>query len=153
VRWDWAALRRESIAVARRVAPHGVDADDVAQEAVLRAWRCRASCRAPDAAAWMRRIAVNEALRAARREPRHAGLDDVAIAAGPDPAVESLPDRVRVADAVRLLQPLDRRLIALRYGADLTQAEIAVVLGMPEGTVKVRLHRARRALAERMEGT
>jgi RNA polymerase sigma-70 factor (ECF subfamily) len=130
-----------------------VDADDVAQEAVLRAWRCRASCRGPDAAAWMRRIAVNEALRAASREPTHAGLEDIATDAGPDPAVESLPDRLHVADAVARLQPLDRRLIALRYGSDLTQAQIADVLGMPEGTVKVRLHRARRALAERMEGT
>jgi RNA polymerase sigma-70 factor (ECF subfamily) len=40
----------------------------------------------------------------------------------------------------------DRSLLALRYAEDLTQSEVARRLGMPEGTVKVRLHRARRRL-------
>ena len=40
----------------------------------------------------------------------------------------------------------DRELLTLRYGDDLTQAAIALKLGIPEGTVKVRLHRARAKL-------
>jgi RNA polymerase sigma-70 factor (ECF subfamily) len=51
-----------------------------------------------------------------------------------------------------LLAPLDladQRLLRLRYLEDLTQPQIAQVLGMAEGTVKVRLHRLRRLLRER----
>jgi RNA polymerase sigma-70 factor (ECF subfamily) len=42
--------------------------------------------------------------------------------------------------------------IALRYVADAPVAEIAQTLGMAEGTVKAQLHRARQALAARLEG-
>lgn len=123
----------------------------MAQEALMRAWRMRRSCRAADPSAWLRQIARNESLRARARDPRHADLDDVAEPAARDGAVEGLPERLDVAAALRELSPLDRRLVALRYGADMTQPEIAELLGIPEGTVKVRLHRARRALAEAME--
>jgi len=44
------------------------------------------------------------------------------------------------------LKPDQRRVIALRYGADLSEAEIAQVLGWPVGTVKSRLNRARERL-------
>ncbi len=150
--WDWEAARRECLAVARRIAPRPADAEDMAQEAVLRAWRMRRSCRSGDPAAWLRRIAYRESLRALARDPHCATLDGIAEPADPGSAVEALPDRVDVDAALAGLAPLDRRLIVLRYGADMTQPGIAELLGMPEGTVKVRLHRARRALAERMEG-
>jgi RNA polymerase sigma-70 factor (ECF subfamily) len=48
--------------------------------------------------------------------------------------------------ALRRLSERDRRLLAMRYVEDLTQAAIASRLGIPEGTVKVRLHRARNKL-------
>jgi RNA polymerase sigma factor (sigma-70 family) len=83
--------------------------------------------------------------------PRPAALEDVAEPVARDEAVEGLPERLDVAVALRELSPLDRRLVGLRYGADMTQPEIAELLGIPEGTVKVRLHRARRALADGME--
>jgi RNA polymerase sigma-70 factor, ECF subfamily len=44
------------------------------------------------------------------------------------------------------LQACQRRVIALRYGADLTERDIAKVLGLPVGTVKSRLNRARARL-------
>lgn len=123
----------------------------MAQEALVRAWRMRRSCRAADPSAWLRQIARNESLRARAREPDHADLEQVSEPVEKDEAVEGLPERLDVAAALRELSPLDQRLLALRYGADMTQPEIAERLGMPEGTVKVRLHRARRALAEAME--
>jgi RNA polymerase sigma-70 factor, ECF subfamily len=123
----------------------------MAQEALIRAWRMRRSCRSADPSAWVRQIARNESLRARARTPHHADLEQVPEAADEDDAVEGMPDRLDVDAALRGLDPLDRRLLALRYEADMTQPKIAEVLGMPEGTVKVRLHRARRALAESME--
>jgi RNA polymerase sigma-70 factor, ECF subfamily len=56
---------------------------------------------------------------------------------------------VELADlhaALRELSERDRLLLELRYEEDLTQAAIARRLGIPEGTVKVRLHRARAKL-------
>lgn len=123
----------------------------MAQEALIRAWRMRRSCRSADPSAWVRQIARNESLRARARIPHHADLEQVPEAADEDDAVEGMPERLDVDAALRGLDPLDRRLLALRYEADMTQPKIAEVLGMPEGTVKVRLHRARRALAESME--
>lgn len=117
----------------------------------MRAWRMRRSCRSDDPSAWLRQIARNESLRANAREPNHADLDDVAEAAEDDEDVEGLPERLDLDAVLRGLDPLDRQLLAMRYGADMTQPKIAELLGMPEGTVKVRLHRARRALAEGME--
>lgn len=119
---------------------------------MIRAWRMRRSCHSRDPSPWLRQIARNESLRALARQPIHADLEHVAEPAAHDDAVEALPDRLDLDAALERLEPLDRRLIALRYGADLTQARIAQLIGMPEGTVKVRLHRARRALAERMDG-
>jgi RNA polymerase sigma-70 factor, ECF subfamily len=126
------------------------DAEDVAQDALIRAWRMRHACRSADPRAWLRQIARNESLRAHTARQPHLPLDDLGERGEDDDAVEAAPERLSVDAALQQLDPLDRRLLALRYGADLTQPRIAELLGMPEGTVKVRLHRARRALAEEM---
>jgi len=57
-------------------------------------------------------------------------------------------DAVLVADLLSSLGERDRELLVLRYLEDQTQPQIAARLGMPEGTVKVRLHRLRRRLQE-----
>lgn len=150
--WDWPALRRECLGVARRLMPTASEADDVAQEALLRAWRMRRTCRLDDRRAWVRQIARNEALRSLGRRRPAVPLERIAEPARGDPAVESLAERMDVAGAIGRLPPLDRTLVALRYAHDLTQPEIADRLGIPEGTVKVRLHRARRALRDVLEG-
>jgi RNA polymerase sigma-70 factor, ECF subfamily len=111
----------------------------------------RRTCRSADPAPWLRQIARNECLRARAREPASVDIDQVMEPAEPDRAVEAIAERLDLRAALDTIGPLDRRLLALRYGGDLTQPKIAELLGMPEGTVKVRLHRARRALAEGME--
>jgi RNA polymerase sigma-70 factor, ECF subfamily len=60
--------------------------------------------------------------------------------------VPDLLDRLDVRRAVAPLDARDRGLLALRYVADLTQPQIAQALGMPEGSMKVRLHRLRKRL-------
>ncbi len=55
-------------------------------------------------------------------------------------------NRVTVAQALGRLGDADQRMLRLRYDEDLTQIEVARRLGVPEGTVKVRLHRARHRL-------
>jgi RNA polymerase sigma-70 factor (ECF subfamily) len=150
--WDWAAVRAFCLAVALRYTDTPEEAEDAAQEAAERAWRYRASCRAPDPRAWIAAIARREALRisTAGRARVEIHLDDV-----PDPGREcdrlaTADDRAAVRAALAALRPAERRLLWLRYGRDLTQPAIANALGVPEGTVKIRLHRARARLRSAM---
>jgi RNA polymerase sigma-70 factor, ECF subfamily len=131
--------------------------EDAAQEALLRLWR---STRSPDEferpVAWLRRIARNEALRERARERRRRDdvvpedtLEHLASPAGRD---NTLPERLEIADLMGTLSPADRQIVWLRYFEDLTQENVARRLGIPEGTVKVRLHRVRARLRRAMEG-
>jgi RNA polymerase sigma-70 factor (ECF subfamily) len=111
---------------------------------LLRAWRRRSTLRDSERRnQWLATIVRNEAFRQHARvrpdptatiEAREGAEDERVLAA------------VELADlhaALRLLGERDRRLLEMRYQEDLTQATIARRLGIPEGTVKVRLHRAR----------
>jgi RNA polymerase sigma-70 factor, ECF subfamily len=124
------------------------EAQDIAQEAVVRAWRHRATVReVADPAGWLAAITRNEAYRVLSRRPATLPLDDDLPRPAPDrhgPAVTGLD----VRRALRELEPLDRTIALLRYREDLTQPRIAQLLNMPEGTVKVRLHRLRLRLRD-----
>ncbi len=95
---------------------------------------------------WLVQITRNEALRlAARRQRRQASElpDERPDLHASDSGIDRTIDSVATEQALSVLRPEDRRLIHLRYVEDLTQGQVAARLGMPEGTVKVRLHRAR----------
>jgi RNA polymerase sigma-70 factor (ECF subfamily) len=146
--WDWDALGRFARSLARRRTASASEADDIAQEALVRAWRSRARCRNPgQPEAWMRQIVLNEVVRHHHRAKRW----ELTLVDPPEPEDTSsapLVERLDVRRAVGRLEPLDRYLVALRYLADQTQPAIARELGLPEGTVKVRLHRARARLRD-----
>jgi RNA polymerase sigma-70 factor, ECF subfamily len=152
--WDWEALRELSFREARRVLRSQDQAEDAAQDAVIRAWRFRGSCRDPgDPRPWVAAIARREALRRAASNGRdNGGRTSVAEM---DPAahdqIDRTPLRLDVMSAVSSLSPVERRLLDLRYRRDLTQRAVAAELGLPEGTVKVRLHRLRGLLRERLK--
>jgi RNA polymerase sigma-70 factor (ECF subfamily) len=152
VSWNIAEVRRLCLREARRVlSGDPALAEDAAQEASIRIWRSADSCLSPDAPEpWMRSIAHREALRALS-ERRECVLHD----AGGEPVSPSTIDRghLAVREAVRRLPEPYRMVLSMRYWDDLSQAEIAKRLGMPEGTAKVRLHRARRALQRQLEDT
>jgi RNA polymerase sigma-70 factor, ECF subfamily len=69
---------------------------------------------------------------------------------GPETAVVGLETRAFVADAIASLEPVERSVILLAYGAHLSQVEIAARLGWPLGTVKTRSRRALRHLRDRL---
>ena len=142
--WDWARVHRLALGETRRVLGTGTEAEDAAQEAAIRAWRRRATCKGARAA-WVRAIARNEALRAIDRRRDETQLAEVAVEAEP------AADNHDVRAAVRALDESDRLLVLLRYWADLTQPEVARLTTLPEGTVKVRLHRARERLRLALE--
>lgn len=148
--WDWGELRNRSRVEAMRVLGDPHTADEAAQEAMTRAWRQRHKCRTPASPGpWVAQIARNEALRLRAGEQRQTELatrvyeDRRAPAAS---AEERLIAKVSVQQVLSGLTLEERRLIDLRYGDDLAQPAIAALLGVPEGTVKVRLHRLRQRL-------
>lgn len=148
--WESEVARRRCLREARRILRDREDAEEAVQEALIRAWRSRDSCRGPGSSLpWLVQITRNEALRmAARRQRRRASEfpDDTPDTHAVDPAIDRAIDSLATEQALRVLQPEDRRLIHLRYVEDLTQGQVAARVGMPEGTVKVRLHRARARL-------
>jgi RNA polymerase sigma-70 factor, ECF subfamily len=148
--WNWGDLRWRCRSEALRVLRDPEAADEAAQEAMTRAWRQRGSCHNPSSPGpWVAQIARNEALRLWRREERHrsrAGDVEEEPATG-EPLEDQLIRRVSVHQALETLTAEDRELVNLRYESDLAHPAIADLLGLPEGTVKVRLHRIRKRLA------
>ena len=151
--WDWDEMRNFCFHHALHVVRCPEKADEVAQEAIVRAWRHRHKCREPEHPfGWLRRIAQNEAIRLASRRPKEVLVEEPLTA--PSAAVatdEGLEDRLMVEGVLKRLSPADQELARLRYYEDLTCANLADHFGLCEATVKVRLHRLRRRLKEQLE--
>ena len=140
-------------AVLRRLAKgdHGL-ADDLAQETFLLAWRNLRSFRF-DArfATWLYRIAFNAWLSEARRR-REVLLDDqdgAPVAEEPPQAV-SAAERIDLERALAILSDGERAAIAACYYADLTHEEAASAIGIPLGTVKTHILRAKAKLRAKL---
>lgn len=130
--------------MAYRYASNPSEAEDIAQDALLRAWRRRSTLRDSDRRnQWLATIVRNEAFRQHAR-PRPDPTATIELQEGAeDERVLATVESADLHAAMRRLSERDRRLLEMRYGEDLTQSAIATRLGIPEGTVKVRLHRAR----------
>jgi RNA polymerase sigma-70 factor (ECF subfamily) len=133
------------------------DAEDVAQEAFLRAHRSFGSLRDRDRfRAWLVRMTFRLALDRIRGERRRSLREDAVASVAPrrtgsvedDAARSEL--RERVAEAVAALPEKLRLVTVLVAIEEQDLASVARLLELPEGTVKSRLHRARRELAEKL---
>jgi RNA polymerase sigma-70 factor, ECF subfamily len=138
----------------------GADADDVVQEALVKAYRQLARYRGESGfRPWLLAIVANETRNLHRSRKRRDGLVLRAAAreepepTSPDPAdsVVGIERRQRLLDQMRLLDPRDREVLVCRFLLDLTEAETSVTLGMPKGTVKSRTSRALAKLRGRLE--
>jgi RNA polymerase sigma-70 factor (ECF subfamily) len=148
--WDWGAVRAQCLEEARRLLGSSAAADDAAQEAAIRAWRKRAHCRTPARPQpWIAQIARREALRVLARRHELPLSDDVSIA---DPRQEfsGFVDSLDLWRAMSGIKGQDRRLLIGRYWQDLPPSELATQLGLAEVTVRVRLHRIRQRLRDKM---
>lgn len=127
-------------------------AEDVLQEAFARAsvrWDRIKRYEAPEAR--VRRVALNELVSVARRARRRlAATMRAAVLARPGTDRGPSPEWVDVAAALRALPMEQRQVIVLHHLAGLPVADIADQLRIPTGTIKSRLSRGRRTLAERL---
>ena len=150
-------------AVCKRIAGSTRDADDAAQEALIRIVRSldRFDGRA-SFATWTYRIATNTALDELRKRARRPQLqvvagDDEHGRSAPEPVdpmsqrnVEAVADRLAIEAAVADLPEDFRVPVVMRDVGDLDYAEIAAALDVPIGTVKSRIARGRRMLLDRL---
>jgi RNA polymerase sigma-70 factor (ECF subfamily) len=121
------------------------EAEDVVQEAFVRAVAAgQRFTTTANPEAWLRTTAIN-LHRSRWRKLRNFSRIKERLAAPRD--VPGLDDRVDVAEALRALPRQQREVVALHHLADLSVADIAHELGLPQGTVKSRLSRGRDALA------
>ncbi|MBO1335292.1 RNA polymerase sigma factor [Streptomyces sp. VRA16 Mangrove soil] len=130
----------------------GTDAaDDITAETFLTAFRVRGRYDTARASArpWLYGIAAHLIGKQRRKEVRglralaRTGQDPVAAGWVEDTA-ERIADRAPLADALASLSAADRHVLLLVAWADLTYQEVAEALGIPVGTVRSRLNRARR---------
>jgi RNA polymerase sigma-70 factor, ECF subfamily len=135
------------------------DAEDVAQEAFLKAYAALGELEEPDRfGSWLYGIAFRAAIDHLRRRGRRGptisleGADDALLSAGEttEGEVERRERAERVMDALGELPDKYRLVITLRYQKHMGHQEIADHLGEPAGTISNRLHRAANMLKERL---
>lgn len=148
-------------AVCRRIAGATRDADDAAQETMIRVVRSldRFDGRA-SFGTWVYRIATNTALDELRKRKRRPQLhvvddDDTRVLDGPvdqiaHRQIDSVADRITIDDALAELPDDFKAAVVMRDVGDLDYAEIATALDLPIGTVKSRIARGRRLLIEKL---
>ncbi len=136
-------------------------AEEQVQEALLSAWRgIKGFRRGCPVKPWLIRILINAVLSHQRRR----ALPTVQLNGNgpetPDPeltdpaeTLDALEDRLALRRAIAGLSPDHRQVVALRYFAGLTVPETARSLGIREGTVKSRLHRALALLRPQLDDT
>ena len=140
-------------AVARLILRSTDRAEDAVQEALVRAWQQLPSLRDPDRFdAWLYRLVVNACadqgrqLRRWSEQVRPLSLD---ASVGDDTG--SVADREELERGFDRLKPEHRAVVVLHYYSGFSTAEIARMLGIPEGTARSRLHYATEAMRAALE--
>jgi RNA polymerase sigma-70 factor, ECF subfamily len=150
---------RDTLQLAIRLAGDEQDARDIVQEAYLRAYRGLRRFRGESRfRTWLFRITVNCASthRATSRRHRHDRLtsEHVGLVAGgridPEARADTLSLRADLEAALAGLAPKLRAVVVLRDIYDLSHEAIAAELGISQAAAKVRLHRARQQLREKL---
>jgi RNA polymerase sigma-70 factor (ECF subfamily) len=146
--------QRRMINLAWRFCRDRMTAEDMAQDAFVRAFRALHTFRGESAfSTWMMTVAMNSFRSWLRdRGPLPAAVDLARMAAVRRDPVAGLEDEQRasaVRDMVRTLPPRYREAIVLYYFEEMNLADTARILGIAEGTLKARLHRGRALLKRR----
>jgi RNA polymerase sigma-70 factor (ECF subfamily) len=162
-----ALLQNTVYSFSMKVCGHPEDAEDTMQEVLLKLLPYLPKFENPQAlSVWLYKVARNRCLMnrrgAKNARNRHVSLDELMPtkfeleemlkSTGPDPEVNVLRDetRQRLRDAVLKVPPLYRMVLVLHDMEGLSTSEVARVIGVREGTVRVRLHRARLLLRQQL---
>ncbi|BBI32323.1 sigma-70 family RNA polymerase sigma factor [Cohnella abietis] len=136
-------MQNEMYGMAKTLLHKDEDCADAIQEAILKAYRSIKRLREPAYfRTWMFRILIHECQQLYRKQKRTSPSDKLPERHAYEAAVD-----LDLQDAVNRLDESLRTLVKLHYYADLPLSQIAEMLGVSEGTLKSRLHRARKQLA------
>ena len=143
--------------VALRILNSREEAEEAAQDAFVRAYNGLAMFnREAKFSTWLYRIVVNCALTVQqKRKMRTEDLENAKILRGGNDVADTLKQKEQrhfIERALKLLSPDDVTMITLFYLKENSLEEIAESIGIETNTVKVKLHRARKRLAEAMQG-
>ncbi len=150
---------RDAYTLARRLTGSNEDAADVVQEAYIKAYRNIGSFRGDAAfSTWMYRITANCASTYLSRHSnrKHESLAedeelvDTRTDTDPEVRADNMIDAQILAQALDILPETLRQVVVLYDIYDMSHEQIAKELGINEATAKVRLHRARKKLRERL---
>lgn len=145
--WARALLRR-------MCAGNAAEADDLAQDAFMKAWDRMGDLETPAAfAGWFRRIAVTTFLMAKRRQKAiFEEIDDASPIAAEDSSPESAAGaKIDLERALARLSDAERLCVTLNHGEGMSHSEIVETTGLPLGTVKSHVLRGTEKLRRLLE--
>ena len=141
--------------LALRMCGNAHDAEEVAQEAFVAAWKGLPAFRGESKfSSWLYQLTTNAAIDFLRREKRHRAvtpIDDEPEPAAPDTPQQVLEEQEvsrALQQALDALSPEHREIFLLRQMRQLSYEEIGRLLGLEPGTVKSRLSRAKKQLRQ-----
>jgi RNA polymerase sigma-70 factor (ECF subfamily) len=145
---------------ARMMLRDPAEAQDVAQESLVRMWQNRRKIDAGAARPWLMRTVHNLCIDRIRKRKVRAELADGEAAMerqhdeapGPERLAGSSELGRRILGALKTLSAADRAVVVMREVQGMPYDEIAAALGLPLGTLKARLHRARDRLRSSLSG-
>ncbi|MCZ6682394.1 MAG: RNA polymerase sigma factor [Planctomycetota bacterium] len=151
-------FQRKGFALAMHLLGNADDAADAVQEGLSVLWSRRKNLRpGQDPAAWFFRVLRNHCIDQLRKRRLRGGgsaeVEDLPAAPAdrPDVGAERREFNVRLFHELERLDLPHREILLLRDFQDLSYSQIAAVLGISQGTVMSRLHRARMLLRERLK--
>jgi RNA polymerase sigma-70 factor (ECF subfamily) len=148
--------------IAWSILQNEADAADATQDAFVSAWRTLPRLREVAAFdGWLNRIVANASYTVLRRRIRLREVQPTLVLDDPQGDIEAAPDHITESDTIverdsvrrafGRIRPAERQILVLHHVDGRPVGEIARSLGIPEGTVKSRLHAARKAFEQAME--
>lgn len=140
------AMERTLYRVSRGYLPSWEDCADAVQEALAKAWAKRQTVQPEHFRAWLTRIVINECHNVYRRGKRLTFVEEV------EPEPQSMPDGdLDLRESISALPEKLRLPLLLHYLEGFSLEDVARTLRLPIGTVKSRLHQARKAMKHELE--
>lgn len=142
-------------AICLRLTADRSSAEEAVQDVFVRLWERLGSFRGESAfSSWLHRLAINTVLQTMRstrrREARVATSDDAELEDAPIIAL-AVEDRIDLEDAIKRLPQQVRMVVVLHDIEGFSHEEIAVMTGVPPGTIRSQLSRARKTLLQWLE--
>lgn len=145
------ALRQRLFNLCLRMTGNRADAEDALQDAMIGVYRGLGAFRGESSVStWTHRIVIHSCLRHRRRHRTEPIPTDL-VTSDPPPEMQSDQEVARIIDAINRLAPESRVVLHMFALKGMAHRQISDVLGIPEGTVWSRLHRARRELKDALQ--